>query len=332
MIYTTRILLLITLCVSIAAPGLAASSKKAAPSASEETLNQYVEELKKNPADDALREKIIKFASTIKPEVPESAERSLIRGATFAQRATDSAGYRKAIAEFKTALNTAPWLALAYYNLGVVQEKAGLYAEALQNLKFYLLAAPTAKNARDVKNKIYALEADVEDLQGNKNSPPQPTPAQTPASAETGAGKSLAVAARPSLEIESEKDLHIMKIPIEKRAKLPNFIGNWYFKDTLRGEDLTIHAFEISKNTNGDLVVTPPVRAADSYATILQFEISDKTLKLQMKWKMRSTVGYWKTETYELVLSDDNKTLIGSHNQRSVGGRSVDMDRTLFRQ
>jgi hypothetical protein len=217
----------------------------------------------------------------------------------------------------------------------VVQEKAGLYAEALQNLKFYVLAAPDAKNVRDVKNMIYALEADVEDLQAGKNAPPQPTPAPAPAPAhvETAAGKSLAAAAKPSLEIEPEKQLNIIKMPPqEKKSKLPNFIGKWYFKDTLRGEELTIHAFEINKNANGDLIVTPPVRAADSYATILQFEISDKTLKLQIKWKMRSTVGYWKTETYELALSDDGKTLTGSHNQKSVGGRSVDMDRTLFRQ
>lgn len=331
MSYATRILLLIILCVSIAAPGIAASSKKSA--ASQDTLSQYIEQLKKNPGDNALREKIIKLASTVKLEVPEDVERNMARGAAFAQKASDSAGYKKAIGEFKAASNAAPWLALAYYNLGVVQEKAGLYPEALQNLKFYILAAPDAKNVRDVKNKIYALEADVEDLQAGKNASAPPAPVSTPAPAETGAGKSLAVAARPSLEIEPEKQLNVIKMPpAEKKSKMPNFIGNWYFKDTLRGEELTIHAFEISKNANGDLIVTPPTRAADSYATIQVFEITDKTLKLQIKWKMRSTVGYWKTETYELALSDDNKTLTGLHNQKSVGGRSVDMDRTLFRQ
>jgi hypothetical protein len=51
-----------------------------------------------------------------------------------------------------------------------------------------------------------------------------------------------------------------------------------------------------------------------------------------MKWKMKSVVGYWKTETYDLSLSDDGKTLTGSHNQKSVGGRNIDMDRVLFRQ
>jgi hypothetical protein len=62
------------------------------------------------------------------------------------------------------------------------------------------------------------------------------------------------------------------------------------------------------------------------------FEINDRKIKLQMKWKMKSVVGYWKTETYDLSLSDDGKTLTGSHNQKSVGGRNIDMDRVLFRQ
>lgn len=333
MAFGMRILLLVALFVAFTAPGIgsaAPASKKSA--ASQEALDQHLEDLKKNPGDAALREKIIKLALTMKPgpELPEAAERSIARGTAFAQKATDSAGYKKAIAELKTASNTAPWVALIYYNLGVVQEKAGLYAEALQSLKFYLIAAPDAKNTRDVKNKIYALEADVEDLQGGKSAP---APAPAPAPVDPGAGKTLAVAAKPTLELEPEKQLNILKMPPpEKRARIPNFIGSWYFKDTLRGEELTIHAFDISKNESGDLIVTPPKRAADSYATVQVFEISDKTLKVQMKWKMRSTVGYWKVETYELSLSDDSKSMTGSHNQKSVGGRSVDMDRVMFRQ
>jgi len=332
MVFGIRMLLLLALfAFTIPGDGFAAPSLKKS-AAAQETLDQYMEDLKKSPGDNALREKIIKLALTMKPapEVPETAERSIARGTAFAQKATDGAGHKKAISEFKSAANAAPWVALIYYNLGVVQEKAGLYAEALQNLKLYLVAAPEAKNSRDVKNKIYALEADVEDLQTGKSAP-APTPA--PAPAEPGVGKALAVASKPTLELEPEKQLNILKMPPpEKRARLPNFIGNWYFKDTLRGEELTLHAFELSKNANGDLAVTPPKRAADSYATVQVFEISDKTLKLQMKWMMHSTVGYWKVETYELTLSDDNKTLTGSHNQKSVGGRSVDMDRVLFRQ
>ena len=308
-------------------PSLVAQAAKK-PSASPEALLQYVDDLKKNPGDNLLREKIIKIALGMKPApaVPEEAERNMARGTAFAQKATESAGYKKAIVEFGAAANEAPWLALAYYNLGVVQEKAGFYVEAIQSLKFYLMAAPDAKNKRDVQNKIYALEVDAEDVQAGKNAL---TPAPAP---EHKADKSLALASTPALEIEPDKQLRIIKMPQDKKSRMPNFIGSWYFKDSIRGEDVTIHAFDISKNSSGDLVVNPPKRVADSFATVNIFEIADKKLKLQMKWKMKSVIGYWKTETYDLMISDDGSKLAGSHNQQSVGGRNIDMDRVLFRQ
>ncbi len=335
MVPMTRPLLIAAIVFSLLSPGFAAPAKKSG--VSPDTLKQYTDDLKKNPSDKALREKIIKMALGMKPapSVPEDAERSVVRGAAFFQKASDNSGYKKAIAEFEAAANAAPWLAVAYYNLGVAQEKAGLYPEAIHSLKFYLLAAPDAKNARDVKNKIYALEVDVEDLQASKNAAPAPAPAPGPAAAATppAPGKSLDIASKPSLAIDPvEKNLNIIKISPEKKSKMPNFLGSWFFKDVLRGEELTIEAFEISKNASGDLMVTPPKRAADSYASVTQFEIRDRNLKLQMKWKMKSVVGYWKTETYDLNLSDDGKTLSGSHNQKSVGGRNIDMDRILFRQ
>jgi len=319
----------LVLFLSLITPGYVAQAGKKS-SDLQETLQQNIEDLKKNPADIALREKIIKLVLSMKsaPVVPENAERNMARGTAFAQKATDNIGYKKAIAEFEAAANSAPWLALAYYNLGVVQEKAGLYSEAIQNLKFYLLAAPDAKNARDVRNKIYALEVDIEDLQAGKSAP-------AAAPAEGGTGKTLAVAGKPSLEIEPEKQLTILKMPPpsrDKKIKAPNFVGSWYFKDMLRGEEVTINAFDISKNENGDLVLTPPKRIADSVATINAFELHDKYLRIQMKWKMKSVVGYWKTETYVLTISDDGTRLAGSHNQQSVGGRNIDMDRVLFRQ
>ncbi len=328
----TRILLITAVVVSLVSPGFSAPAKKSSPSP--DTLKQYTDELKKNPGNNALREKIIKLALGMKtaPSVPEEAERRVVRGTAFFQKATDDNGYKKAIAEFEAATNSAPWLALAYYNLGVAQEKARMYSEAQQSLKFYLMAAPDAKNARDVKNKIYALEVDIEDLQASKN-PPSPAPAAATEPAAPAAGKSLEIAGKSTLAIEPiEKNLNIIKLTPEKKSKLPNFLGAWFFKDVLRGEELTIEAFEIGKNGNGDLIVTPPKRAADSYASVTLFEINDRKIKLQMKWKMKSVVGYWKTETYDLSLSSDGKTLTGSHNQKSVGGRNIDMDRILFRQ
>lgn len=329
MIFITRIMLLVTLLISMTAPGLAAQSGKKSPAASQDTFTQYVEELKRNPADNALREKIIKLALTMKPSptLPEDAERHMARGTTFARKAADAAGYKKAIAEFEAAANIAPWLALAYFNLGVIQEKAALYTEAIQSLQFYLMAAPDAKNARDVKNKVYALEADAEDMKASKNAP-----APAPPAAET-AVKGLAVTGKTTLAIEPEKQLNIIKMSsAEKKSRIPSFIGNWFFKDTLRGEELTIQAFEISKNANGDIVATAPKRGADYVPTIRAFEIADKTMKIELHWRMKSVVGYWKVETYNLTLSEDGKKLTGSYIQKSVGGRNIELDRTLFRK
>jgi tetratricopeptide (TPR) repeat protein len=327
MVLINRIMLVVAALVFITTPALAAKKTSAV---SQETFDQYVENLKKNPRDNALREKIIKLALTMKPAptVPENAERNMARGTTFAQKAVDTAGYKRAIAEFEAATNSAPWLALAYYNLGVVQEQADLYAETIQSLKFYLMAAPDAKNAREVKNKIYALEADVEDLKAVKNAPAAP-----PAAPEAVPGKSLAVVGKANLSIESEKELNIIKMPpAEKKSRIPSFIGNWFFKDTMRGEELTIQAFEISKNANGDIVAAAPKRGADYVPTIRTFEIADKTMKINIHWRMKSVVGYWKIESYTLTLSDDGTKLAGPYSQKSVGGRNIEFDRTLFRQ
>ena len=323
-----RILIAAAVLACITSPVFAAKKTTAV---SQETLNEHIENLKKNPHDNALREKIIRQALAMKsaPTVPENAERNMARGTAFAQKASDMAGYKKAISEFQAAANSAPWLALAYYNLGVVQEQAELYPETIQSLKFYLIAAPEAKNAREVKNKIYALEADVEDLKAIKSAPVAPPPA-APAPAP---GKNLPVAGKTNLTIEPEKELNIIKMPpAEKKSRIPSFIGNWFFKDSLRGEELTIQAFEISKNANGDIVATAPKRGADYVPTVRSFEITDKTMKIDIHWRMKSVVGYWKTESYTLSLSDDGTKLTGPYSQKSVGGRNIDFDRTLFRQ
>ena len=323
--YRILFVLFVAMCLALSA-GAAPASKKS--SARPEELQQYVEQLRKNPGDKALREKIIKLGASMKPApaLPEGAERHMARGTAFAQKASDNAGYRKAIAEFEGAIAAAPWLPLAYYNLGVMQEKAGQFTEAIESLNFYLKGAPDAKNTREVKNKIYALEADAEALQAGMKAPaPAPEPAPT-------AGK-LAVAGKPSLEIEPEKPLKIIKMPpSDPKKPAPNFEGNWYFKETVNGEERVYHAFEIEKKPNGDLALVPPKRAADSVATVNIFEIQDRMLKVQMKWKMKSVVGYWKTETYTLMLSEDGARLSGLHNQQSVGNRNIDMDRVLYRQ
>jgi len=123
----------------------------------QQTLNQYISDLQKNPNDNALREKIIKFVQEMKPPpaIPEEAERYMARGAAAAKGAKNPNDFKDAVREFEKATLVAPWLANAYYNLGIAQDGAGMYTEAIKSLKLYLLAVP---NASDAKKLIYEIE------------------------------------------------------------------------------------------------------------------------------------------------------------------------------
>ena len=203
----TRLFFAILILVCIL-PGAAWAAPKKASGASAEMFEQNVADLQKNPGDKALREKIIKTALTMKPApaVPEDAERNMARGVVFFTKATDNAGYHKAIVEFEAATNAAPWLDKAYYNLGVAQEKAGMFKEAIRSLKLYLLADPNAKNAREVRNQIYMLEANVEEAQT------PPSPAAAPAAAAAGAAGAAApgiTVAKPAPLLSTKAELDI---------------------------------------------------------------------------------------------------------------------------
>jgi len=92
------------------------------------------------------------------PVVPKEAERFMVRGAAAVKSAKGANDFKDAAAEFEKATLSAPWLANAYYNLGVTQDKAGLYDTAIKNLKLYLLAAPNAPDASSVEKLVYEIE------------------------------------------------------------------------------------------------------------------------------------------------------------------------------
>jgi len=127
---------------------------------SQETLDQYISDLRRNPRDYALREIIINHvrAMTPAPVVSEEAERYMARGTAAVKNAKNVNDFKDAVNEFEKATLAAPWLAGAYYNLGFSQDKAGMYAEAIKSFKLYLLAAPNASDARAVKTLIYEIE------------------------------------------------------------------------------------------------------------------------------------------------------------------------------
>lgn len=127
---------------------------------SQQTLSQYISTLQSNPNDQMLREKIIRHVQAMKraPAIPEDAERYMARGMAAVRTAKDANDFKDAVTEFEKATLTAPWLASAYYNLGISQDRAGMYADAIRNLKLYLLAAPDAPDAKQVKTLIYEIE------------------------------------------------------------------------------------------------------------------------------------------------------------------------------
>lgn len=122
-----------------------------------EQLSQMVQQLQKTPGDNALREKIIKLAASIKPApaIPSEAERRMVRGAAAFRSATSAADYQDAVKEFAQATHAAPWYGDAYFNLGVSQDKAGNHEAALLSLKFAQLTSPYSK---EIKTLMYEVE------------------------------------------------------------------------------------------------------------------------------------------------------------------------------
>jgi tetratricopeptide (TPR) repeat protein len=127
-------------------------------------LKQMIEQLQKNPTDNAVREKIIKLATSLKPTpaIPEEARKPFVMGATVLKRASDPAGASKAVDLFTQALDIAPWFADAYYNRALAREAAGQYESAIDDLKFYLQFKLTVAEHREVQDKIYSLDADAQ--------------------------------------------------------------------------------------------------------------------------------------------------------------------------
>ena len=126
----------------------------------QQTLTQYLSDLQKNPNDYTLRERIIKHVQTMRPApaIPEEAKKRLNRGMAAAESAKAENDYKDAIEEFRKAVTIAPWLGIGYRNLAVIQDKAGQYAQALQNLKLFLLTNPPAADAEAAKTLMDKIE------------------------------------------------------------------------------------------------------------------------------------------------------------------------------
>jgi tetratricopeptide (TPR) repeat protein len=264
---------------------------------------------------------VIKYAQTLKqkPPVPEEYERQMARGSAYMKKANDADGLTKAIETFKSAIALAPWMPEAYEDLAIAQEKSGQFAEAIQNLNFALLADPNAKNARDIRNHIYELEVYAEDakqaLKASPNVPIPPPPPPTP----------VKVTAPPPKKQTAAP---------EKKTSPKAFVGNWFYKDTAPrgGEDLTTQAFTITMGADGKLVAAAPRRSTGATGTVTVFELSDDSIRIQIMWKLATIPSYWKSEDYDLTLSNDETKLKGGYKIKSSGKGEFAEDKVLFKQ
>ena len=137
--------------------GLPCSAQAQSP---QQTLNQYVADLQKNPNDYALREKIIRHVQTMKPKpaVPDEAQKYMDRGLAAIEGGKGEEDFKAASAEFAKAANLAPWLGDAYRNLAIAQDKSGQYDAALKNLRLYLLTSPSPADEAWAKSLINKVE------------------------------------------------------------------------------------------------------------------------------------------------------------------------------
>ena len=153
---TGRLIVFILTFLALAASTFAQSPR--------EELQQMVEQLQKTPTDNALREKIINLASTLKPApaVPPNAEQFEGRAQYAFKTAKSEAEMLDAAREYMKAVEAAPWVAGYYFDLCAILEKASRPAEAIRAGKLYLIAAPAAPDASDMRKRIAGLEYAVE--------------------------------------------------------------------------------------------------------------------------------------------------------------------------
>jgi len=134
------------------------------PSDQRQTLKQYVADLQRNPGDLALREKIIKLVLTLspRPAAPPEADESLGRAKSAFEHAASEEDYVAAAAAYGKASILAPWVPEYYFNQGVALEKAKRLDEAIAAFKWYLVAAPDAQDAKEVRERIGGLKYSAE--------------------------------------------------------------------------------------------------------------------------------------------------------------------------
>lgn len=137
-----------------------------------EQLQQMVEQLQKTPNDNALREKIIKLAPTLKPSptLPDAAITFEGRAQFAFKNAKSPDDFLAAAQEYEKAVAAAPWVPGYYADLCTIYEKADRFEDAKRHCKFYLSGLRDPAQMTDVKRRIAGLEFGIEKAE-KTNSP-----------------------------------------------------------------------------------------------------------------------------------------------------------------
>ena len=151
---------------------------------------------------------------------------------------------------------------------------------------------------------------------------PQPASVQTkPLSATAGTGLATMVPASASPGTEGA--------PVtgrQTKTQKPwnrGFAGSWTIKAKQDGEVITIQQFVIAENANGEPECIVSNTQPEHSVKVTKIDITDKTLKLELTWSWNLNLNYWKIETFDLRLSDDEKKLKGMFVRRTSGGYSA---------
>ena len=129
-----------------------------------EQLQQMVEQLQKTPNDNALREKIIRLAPTLKPSpaLPDAAITFEGRAQFAFKSAKSEDDFLAAAREYEKAVAAAPWVLGYYADLCTIYEKAGKFEDAKRHCGFYLIGLADPAQVTDVKRRIAGLEFGIE--------------------------------------------------------------------------------------------------------------------------------------------------------------------------
>ena len=179
------------------APFLIAATPKPAP-----TLQPLLAQLAQRPDDADVRKRIIQMVLAMPhppPLTPEFQEQIGAAGYLFKHAAT-AADFQSSVLAFKKASLLAPWVPNIYYDIALADERMQNFDDAIANLNWYLTAAPRAKDAGSVYQKIGALQAEK---QHNATANAQATAAaQTAVAAQVAAAQ---VAARRTASFNAVK-------------------------------------------------------------------------------------------------------------------------------